>query len=249
MKKNRIPLAVILIAAGCWLWLGLFPAGPAFAYDFAYWGHGSYGYDYAVTEAREKEKPLILYFHTPGSEWCEKMNTEYLASYDVEVFMIDIPKVEINPDAGEFEEGLAARYKIDNYPAFLVTIPAFEVEPRRIHPFSPGGDMRVPEFIKAMKDWIAYQYSRQAFSSYEKGKYEDSIRYYEIVLGLDPENLYAYYGLAAVYHALGYEKKDGKLLKKAEENYRKVLRIDKDHKESASELEKLKEDMKTLGLR
>jgi tetratricopeptide (TPR) repeat protein len=246
MKRDTVFIQGIFFAAGLFCLFCLAVLNEALAYDFAYWDHGAYGYDYALQEAKEKEKPLVLYFHNDECEWCEDMDRDYLASYAMEVFLIDIPKVEINPDRGEAEEALTAQYEIPNFPAFLITIPAFDTKPQRIHPFSPDGHMTARVFLKHAKDWLISQYNQKAFSTYEGKDFEASIGYFETALKFDSRNLYARFGLAMAYHAMGQRDEDPKLLKEAEENYLEVLKMDRKHEESKTELERLREDMKKI---
>lgn len=223
--------------------LGLFinPAVPdrAFSYSFPYWEKGPAGLELALMYAEEGEKPLIVYFHIDSSAWNERMNDEYLANYEVEEFLQDIPKAEINPDEGEAEAAIAAKYGADQYPAFLVYIPSFNTEPRRIHPFSKS-EMTTADFLKVIKENIVYEYNKRAFECFENKDYENAVKYYEMSLQYDPDSVYTYYAMGSVYNFLAAEQNDRALLKKAEENYSKALEIDPEHELSIEALEKLR---------
>ncbi len=208
-------------------------------YGFYGWGTGGLGYDLALNTAQEEEKPLILYFHLDSSTWNDRMKNEYLADYEINEFLEELPKVHINPDEGETESAIASEYNITRYPAFLVFIPSFNTEPRRIHPFSDT-DMTQEEFLNSIKDNIVYEYNHKAFECVENEEYENALTYFEMALNYDPETAYSYYGMGNVYHLLASEQNDVELLRKAEETYSKALEIDPEHEASMEALKKIR---------
>ena len=88
---------------GLFLLVVSFVPNKTLANDFSDWSHGASGYKHAIQEAKNEDKPLILYFHKERCKWSRKMTKNYLASYDVKAFLRGIPKVEINPDKGAME--------------------------------------------------------------------------------------------------------------------------------------------------
>jgi tetratricopeptide (TPR) repeat protein len=224
-------------------------AGDARAFHFAGWSHGASGYENAVEEARDQGEPIVLYFHTT---WCKKsirMNNQYLRAYEVEEFLSNIPRVEINPDRGRAEKALKKKYNITGYPTFLVFVPSANAKPQRIWPFYKKKDWTREEFIGAVKSRIAGQYNREGFGCFNTKRYEDAIKYYEKALDFDPDNAYAHYGMGIVYHTEALNNKDQDLLEEAESSYLKALEIDPEHKASKKELKKLQKTMEKLGLR
>jgi tetratricopeptide (TPR) repeat protein len=214
-------------------------------YGFPGWERGAMGHELALTAAQEEERPLILYFHIDSSVWNDRMNDEYLATYDVDEFLKDIPRVHINPDEGDAESALAIQYSVGQYPAFLVLIPSLNTKPQRIHPFSDQ-DMTQEEFLNKIKENIVYEYNNKAFECVEKKDYGSALKYLEMSLDYDANNAYTYYAIGFAYNSQAAEKNDDELLKKAEENYLKALDIDPGHEASIEALENLQKGTKNI---
>ncbi|MFC1532952.1 tetratricopeptide repeat protein [Thermodesulfobacteriota bacterium] len=249
MKVDSMKFKGILSGLMFLILMCLSISDAALSFEFADWEHGATGYELNFMIAEEEEKPLILYFHVEDSVWCKKMNENYLAVYEVEEFFSDIPKVDVNPDKGEFEKALAAKFGVEQFPAFFITIPSFKTKPQRIHPFSKDHNMTVNEFIKKIKGLIVSHYNKKAHSYFGKKEYEKALEYFEKALGYDPEVVYIYYAMGIIYHTIASDKNDPAFLKKAEENYLKALKIDPKHKESKGELEKLRKGMVKTGVK
>ena len=207
----------------------LFIPNKILADDFLDWSHGAVGYHDAMQEATNEEKPLILYFHTDWCKWSKKMNKDYLASYDVTDFLQNIPKVEINPEKGAEEEALSKKYNVTGFPSFLVSVPSVDSKAVRLYPFRKGSDWTTDEFIDAIKANVVNQYNKKGYSCYQRKQYEEAIRYYEMAISYDPEDVYAYYGKGIVNHTVAYKNRDTSLLEEAETNYLKALDIDPNH--------------------
>lgn len=221
--------------------------GRALAFDFFYWDHGATGHEAALYGAELAERPLILYFHIQDCDWCERMNNAYLAADIVESFLMEMYKVEVDPDRAEDEMALASQYGITRYPAFLVTVPAFETEPERIHPFSKDKEMSVEDFLEAIKTRIAYIYSKKAYTSFENKGYEDALKYYQKALEFDQNSVYAYYAMGMVYEKISEEKKDMERLHDAELSFLKAIEIDPNHKDSIKALQEIRKNMEIFG--
>jgi len=243
MKNNSLFVKRILSLTAFSILTCLLIIDQALSYEFFDWGHGIVGYELAVIDAEEDKKPLITYFHSDSEEWSEKMNKDYLSIYEVENFLIGIPKAEINPHEGSQEAALASQYGAKIFPAFFVSIPSFDTKPQRISPFFKDNNLTVDAFITKIKEIIASQYNDIAYKYYEKKEYEDALKYFEMAREFDPEKAYTYYAMGVVYHSIGFKKNDQEYLKKAEENYLKALKIDPDHKETKVELNKLRADI------
>ena len=76
------------------------------AYSFSGWYHGASGHDDAIEQAMNERKPCVVYFHAEWCKWCKKMNSEYLANYELQQLLSDFSKVEINLDKGPAEKAL-----------------------------------------------------------------------------------------------------------------------------------------------
>jgi len=229
--------------------MGLFTSDEVLSYEFTDWEHGAAGFELALMDAEEDEKPLILYFHTDTISWCEKMNNDYFAVFEIEEFIGGILKAEMDPGQGGPEKELADRYGVKEYPTLLVYIPAFKGKPERIHPFQKDRSMTANEFLKILRDKIVYQYNKKGFSCSEKKDYKNALKYFEMALDYDPESAYTYFAMGTVYHFMGSSNKDLESMKKAEANYLKALEIDPKHKESRAELKKVRKDMGKTGSR
>jgi len=219
------------------------PARALSYYGFPGWERGALGHELALAAAQEEEKPLILYFYIDPSTWNDRMNDEYLATYEIDEFLQDIPKVHINPDEGDAESALATQYNADQYPAFLVFIPSFNSKPQRIHPFSDQ-DMTKEEFLGKIRESIVYEYNNKAFECVDKKDYGSGLKYLEMSLDYDPNNAYTYYAMGIAYNYQAAEKNDANLLKKAEESFKKALEIDPSHIESTEALANLQKGTK-----
>ncbi len=249
MRKNRFFYRTVLSTLAVIVFIGVGMSRGVLAYDFYGWEHGASGYEYAMTQATDAEKPLILYFNTDWCKWCKRLNTEYLSSYEIEKFLSDIPKVEINPDKGAAELALSRKYGVRGFPSFLVLIPALSNKTEKIHPFRTTGSWTADEFLLAVREKIAGQYNNKGYSRTRSRRYEEAIRYYEIALDFDPENAYAYYGMGISYHSIAYTQRDPEKLGIAEENFLRALEIDPNHKASRKELKRLRLAMKKMGIR
>ena len=233
-KKTIILFCVFFVC-------GLFISSNTLAYDFFDWYHGAPGYEAALNETINEEKPLILYFHKESCKWCKKLNNEYLASYEVDQFLSDIDRVEISSAKEAAEKYLYDKYGVTTVPAFFVLIPALDSRPdKRISPFFKDKHNTTDEFADAIKKRITYKYNTKGYSLYKEKQYEKALKYYEMTLNFDPENVYAYYATGIVYHAIGYNEKNTDLLEKAKENYSKALEIDPNHEGSRNGLENLR---------
>jgi tetratricopeptide (TPR) repeat protein len=226
--------------------IGLTINGRALAYDFFYWDHGATGLEAALYGAELDERPLILYFHVQDCEWCEKLNNSYLATDSVESFLMEMYKVEVDPDRGEDEAALADQYGITRFPALLVTVPTAKTESERVHPFSKDKEMSPDEFLQAIKAMIAHIYSKTAYTSFEKKAYEEALKYYRLALEYDQNNIYAYYAMGMVYEKIGEETRDIDSLGEAEMNFLKALEIDPKHEDSKKALEEVRKNMEIL---
>ena len=235
VSKKTITLISIFLLGG------LFVCGDILAYDFTDWHHGASGYEDALEEVMGEEKPLILYFHSESCAWCKKLDSEYLASYDVDKFLSNIPKVEISSSEAAPEKALYDKYGVTGVPSFFVLIPSMDSKPAKsISPFIKGKHKTTDEFISAIKERITYKYNNKGYSLFKNKQYEEALKCYEMSLNFDPENVYAYYAMGLVYHTISYNQKDSDLLEKAKENYSKALEIEPNHEESLKGLENLR---------
>jgi tetratricopeptide (TPR) repeat protein len=235
-KKTIILISVFLLGS-------LFITGDMLAYDFTDWYHGASGYEDALDEVIGEEKPLILYFHKESCKWCKKLDSEYLVSDNVDEFISNIPKVEINSAKEAPEKALYDKYGVTGVPAFFVLMPSMDSKPAKsMSPFLKGKHQTTDEFVDAIKRRITYKYNNKGYSLFNDKQYEEALKYYEMSLNFDSRNVYAYYAMGLAYHTIGHNQKDPDLFEKSEENYSKALEIDPNHEESIKGLENLRQN-------
>lgn len=220
--------------------------GRVVAYEFFYWDHGTAGYESVLYGAELSERPLILYFHVEGDNWNERMNDSYLATEEVENFLMELYKVEIDPERGEDEKALSSKYGVTRFPAFLVTVPAFGSESEKIHPFTKEKDLSIAEFLQTVQARIAHLYSKKAFSYFENKAYDEALKYYNMAVQYDPKNFYAYFAMGVVHEKVGVEQESIENLIDAELNYSRALEIDPNHKECKAALESVQKNLAIL---
>ncbi|MBW2064838.1 MAG: hypothetical protein JRJ03_07850 [Deltaproteobacteria bacterium] len=244
MDSKKILSAVKVGSFSMILILSPLSYGYALSFDFSLWDHGAIGHDTLVIHAQLDEKPMILYFHVKGDEFCEKMSRTYLGAEQVEAYLRDLYKVELDPTRGEDERAIARRYGVKSYPSFLVTVPAFKYKPERVHPFFKDHDMSVEEFLEAIAQKIGFLYNKKAFSLYSAKRYDDALKYYQMMLDYNPNEVFAYYAMGVIYHSMGLERRRerDRYLKEAEKMFLKALEIQPGHAESRKELQKVRKE-------
>jgi tetratricopeptide (TPR) repeat protein len=238
--KKIVMLSTVLFG------VALLNISPLVADTFRNWGHGVSGHEDALGQAQDAGSPLILYFHTDWCKWSKKFNSEILASWEIENFISDIPKVEINPDKGSAEKALKKKYGIKGYPTVLLCVPAISNKTFRVSTSIKGGNLSAYSFLEEIKDRISRLYNQEALSCHKRKEYEDALGYLGNALEYNSESVYAYYLTGFVYHTLGADDQDNELLEKAEENYQKALELDPDHKGANQELNKLTKFLESI---
>ena len=239
MPKNKIGSFSLIVAVGCALALFGYLSNGATAFDFAGWKHGSPGYEAAYQEAIDEEVPLILYFSTDWCGWCNRLNTMYLESSDVQAALNEILKVDINPDKGSAERKLQMKYGVRGFPSFLVTVPALNMRPGKVHPFRSNGALTTADFVRAINITIERQYSNKAISLVEKKEYDEALHYFSKAQQYYREDPYLQYNLGSAYLAMAKKDRCSDYLDKAEKSYRAALGIQDDHEGAKSDLEKI----------
>lgn len=218
----------------------VFSAPPVHAYDFNNWHRRFIGYEIAKMDAEKQCSPLVIYFYIDSDEWTEKMNNEYIATYQIDRFLSNIPnKVAIDALNDLENEGLARDLGVETFPAFLISIPCLKSEVHRVQPFLENNQMTKDAFIVEMKKFFTYHYNNSAHSLYTEKKYEKALELLNKSMEFDTENPYTYQIKGFIYHEIGAEKKDTEALKLAEENYKKALELDPENKELKEELAKI----------
>ena len=97
--------------------------------------------------------------------------------------------------------------------------------------------MSVDDFLQAINERIAHIYCNKAYKSFEKKDYEGALKYYQLALESDPENVYILYAMGMVHEKIGAEKRNLENLLDAEIKFLQALKFDPKHKESKEALE------------
>jgi thioredoxin-related protein len=90
------------------------------------WYQGASGYDQAVEEYKQTNKPMVVYLSVGWCPYCRKFEKGVLSSPLVRDLLKDMIKVNINPESGRREDDLAFQYRVRGYPSFF------------LHPPQPG---------------------------------------------------------------------------------------------------------------
>ena len=218
-----------------------------FAQKIGNWFHGSTGYEKALNLSLNDERPLIVYFKTDWCGWCKKMDRDYIGSLELKRSLARVLKVEINPDNGKAEDAIGKMYGCTRYPSFYVSVPSFDIDVERLHPFREPKDWTTAEFADAIMKKIATFYSDKGYASYEIDEYVDAHRYLDMAIDYYLDNYYVYYVKGYIDFNIGYKAKDISILKRAEGNYLKALELDPDHEASRKELEQLNKTIEFLS--
>jgi thiol:disulfide interchange protein len=96
------------------------PLAAAGEFSTVSWYEGAEGMNRAVAEAREQEKPLVVYFRTDWCGYCRQFERELLGTAPVRKYFGDVLAVRINPEAGPRERQIAEYYGVSGFPSFFV---------------------------------------------------------------------------------------------------------------------------------
>jgi len=116
-------------------------------------------------------------------------------------------------------------------------------EPKKVNPFLKDKEMTTEEFLQRIKDVIVGQYSDIGNEYLQNKRYEEAIHHFEMAIEVDPEKAYGYYAIGVVYHTRSAESNDIEYAEKAQEFYKKALKIEPDHIESIQELERFRQNL------
>jgi hypothetical protein len=84
------------------------------------WYLGASGYEGAELERQAARASMVIYFQKRRCDPCRKFEHEVLGAAEVKSFLSDVVKVRVDPDAGDPEHKLAARFGVDGVPAIAV---------------------------------------------------------------------------------------------------------------------------------
>jgi len=207
--------------------------GPAtYATDFSTWERGSYGYDDIVEVATSEESPIVIYF-ADNSKPCLQFNKTYLDDTDVYNFLLELPKVLVNPK-NERDKKLAGKYG-GTPPAFFIEIPSVKSNPRKFG----GGKQSVASFLEDTSKYIVNEYGKAANEALNEKNYNVAIKYFDLITKYKDDDPEIYFAIGAAYHTLGNKNRDSELQTLAKENYEKALELDPGHAKADKNLKTL----------
>jgi thiol:disulfide interchange protein len=158
------PSAGLLILPFLLLLLFLGAAGAAMAaeMDFSHWLENHDGYEQAMLKHRAEARPIVVYFRTDWCPYCRQFEDALLEVPEVVEAMKKMVLVRVNPEAGDTEMKLAARYRVDGYPAMFV----HSTKSKAVVPVERTRVLRGRRVMKTPLEFIA---TLEAASEYDQG--------------------------------------------------------------------------------
>ena len=99
------------------------PGAPVTGQWFDGWYEGASGYDQAIEEYKQTNKPMVVYISVGWCPYCRKFEKEVLSSPLVQDMLKDKIKVNINPESGSRANAIAFQYGIRGFPSFFLHPP------------------------------------------------------------------------------------------------------------------------------
>lgn len=93
------------------------------ATSFQGWYEDATGYQRALADQTETQKPVLLYFYATWCPHCKQFAADVLSEPKTQDFVKAFPHVRIAPDNGEAEKKLMSEFGAEGYPAFYVVMP------------------------------------------------------------------------------------------------------------------------------
>lgn len=87
------------------------------------WYQGASGYELAIEEYKQTQKPMVVYMSVGWCPYCRKFEKEVLSSPKVQDMLKDKIKVTIDPESGGRENAIAFQYGIRGFPSFFLHPP------------------------------------------------------------------------------------------------------------------------------
>jgi hypothetical protein len=81
------------------------------------WFLGASGYEGAELERQSARAGMVVYFQKRSCDPCRKFEHQVLGSPEVKSFLTGVVKVRVDPDDGDAEHRLAARFGVSGVPA------------------------------------------------------------------------------------------------------------------------------------
>ena len=149
-----LALLVLLMALGGLVLLGSHQTASRqkkLPVSFVGWYEDKSGYDRAMADQRETQKPVLVYIYAPWCPHCKTFSAKVLADSKMKAFLQDYPHVRVAPDHGEAEKKIMDDYGAPGYPAFYVVMPSQQHSQIETFVMKPKPRLKTPlEFMKSI---------------------------------------------------------------------------------------------------
>lgn len=201
----------------------------SFAADFSDWGSDSDYLSHSLAEAKNKKKPVILYFHANWCGWCKKLNDNYLSSYEVIEYLGKWDKIQlIENNSSEFKE-LKRKYQVRGYPSFIIIVPFINSRGTKISPFLKSGNISTEDFVSVMKQTVRRIYTKYGVSLIKKKLYGEAAEVFQLGLEYGGESSKIHCAIGTAYYYQSYVEKNTEILLLAEEHYQTAIELQPDY--------------------
>ena len=144
-----------LLALTLVLMIGLVPTSEAIPKALASWYEGALGYQFAVEEARDSQRPMMVYFRTDWCGYCKQFEEKLLSTDTVQDYFGEVVTVTVNPEAGADEALIASAYRVQGFPAIFM----HSSDQTKVHPIRrtarTNGQVRLQrpeEFVETLRN-------------------------------------------------------------------------------------------------
>ncbi len=121
-------------------------------YRFVGWEEGADGFERVAKEHEQRHQAVVLYFRADWCGYCKRLERDYLADPRIASWLRKMPRVHIDPSAGDEEMEIARMFRVRGYPTFAV-MPPDSTWGTRLHPFRQGGEDQSPsEFLADLEE-------------------------------------------------------------------------------------------------
>jgi thiol:disulfide interchange protein len=143
-----------LLALTLVLMTGLVPSSEAIPEVLGSWYEGALGYEFAVEEARNSQRPMMVYFRTDWCGYCKQFEEKLLSTDTVQSYFDEVVTVTLNPEAGPNEARIASAYRVQGFPAIFM----HSSDQTKVHPIRrtamTNGQVRLQrpeEFVETLR--------------------------------------------------------------------------------------------------
>lgn len=115
-------VALVMVLGGIAIFRSMDIQGRV-ATTFEGWYEDAAGYQKALTDQKQTQKPILLYFYATWCPHCKDFTAKVLSQPKTQAFVKNYPHVRVAPDNGEAEKKLMEDFGAQGYPTFYVIMP------------------------------------------------------------------------------------------------------------------------------